>query len=148
MGDKNKAEDSNVDDNDNKLFLRYLCCDGFPEEDVSCQEAFPRDEKKPVACDREEKVSWDLFLNTKAEFDSSSATADKKEVEREEEEKLKQHKAQRAKIQNVFKQERSLIKPRKEEGKELVINIKKRKSRKYKAVRSFTNVSTAASRSV
>ena len=49
---------------------------------MSCQEALVRDEKKPVVCDREEKVSWDQVFNTKAEVDSISTTADKKEEKR------------------------------------------------------------------
>ena len=81
-------------------------------------------------CDREEKVSWDQVFNTKAEVDSISTTADKKEVKREEKETLKQGKAQLTKIPNVFKEERSLTKPRKEEGKELILNIKEREIKK------------------
>ena len=57
MGDTNKAEDINVDDNDNKLFLCYLCI----TEDVSCQETLVQDETKPIVCDRKKRFPWIRF---------------------------------------------------------------------------------------
>ena len=99
--DRNKTQDDDNDDHDTKLFQLYLCCDGFSDEDVSCQEMVVRDEQKSSVCDKfgsklaedrlqkdkrkiykEEKVSWDQVSNTIAQADFMSVSIDKKEVKR------------------------------------------------------------------
>ena len=154
--DKNITQDDDSGDHDAKLFQLYLCCDGLPDEDVSCQEILVRDEQKPTVCDKfgsklaedrlqkdkrkickEEKVSWDQVFNTKTQADFMSVSIDKKEIKRPEEAQSKQDKSNLTKIPDFFEEERSLTRPSKKEREELAFKGEENKVKKSQDPKSI-----------